>query len=70
MGLYRQRLDESIGVVLALMTKREKRIQKIRQNPRTVRYDDLVAVMEDYGFVLRESGGSHVFADCVLDENV
>lgn len=52
------------------MTKREKRLQKIRQNPRNVRYEDLVTVMEDYGFTLRESGGSHVFADCAIDDTV
>lgn len=44
------------------MTKREKRLQKIRQNPRNVPFDDLKSVLEDYGFVMRTGKGtSHRF---------
>ncbi len=41
------------------MTKREKRLQKIRQNPRNVSFDELRQVLEDYGFELRRINGSH-----------
>ncbi|MCA9912537.1 MAG: type II toxin-antitoxin system HicA family toxin [Anaerolineae bacterium] len=42
------------------MTKREKRLQKIRQNPRNVRYDDLITVLEDFGFTIHHGKGSHI----------
>ena len=41
------------------MTKREKRLQSIRQNPRNVAFDDLRQVLEDHSFVLDRSSGSH-----------
>lgn len=41
------------------MSKREKRLQRIRQNPRNVAFRDLQAVLEDYGFVLDRTSGSH-----------
>jgi predicted RNA binding protein YcfA (HicA-like mRNA interferase family) len=41
------------------MTKREKRRQKIEQNPKNVRFNDLQRLLEDYGFTLKRSKGSH-----------
>ena len=41
------------------MTKREKRLLKIRQNPKNVSFEDLRTILEDYGFVLKRSTGSH-----------
>ncbi len=41
------------------MSKRAKRLQRLRQNPRNVAFRDLQAVLEDYGFVLDRSDGSH-----------
>ena len=41
------------------MTKREKRLQKIRQNPKDVSFEDLRQVLEDYGFEYDRSKGSH-----------
>ncbi len=43
------------------MTKREKRIEKIRRNPKNVRFEDLDQVLQDYGFERRQprSGSSH-----------
>ncbi len=41
------------------MTKREKRLAKIKQNPKDVSFDDLKLVLEDYGFELLRSSGSH-----------
>jgi predicted RNA binding protein YcfA (HicA-like mRNA interferase family) len=41
------------------MSKREKRLQKLRQNPNHVDQDTLDRVLTDYGFVKREGKGSH-----------
>ncbi|CAG1009332.1 hypothetical protein ANRL4_04025 [Anaerolineae bacterium] len=41
------------------MSKRAKRLQRIRQNPRNVSLRELQAVLEDFGFVLDRSSGSH-----------
>lgn len=41
------------------MVKKEKRLQKIRQNPKNVRYDDLVNCLLDYGFTIDGEGTSH-----------
>lgn len=41
------------------MTKREKRLQKLRQNPKNVSFEDLQTVLEDFGFELIRSSGSH-----------
>jgi predicted RNA binding protein YcfA (HicA-like mRNA interferase family) len=51
------------------MSKREKRLQKIRQNPKNVSFDDLKLVLEDHGFWLDHATGSHhVFKVQVSDE--
>jgi len=43
------------------MTKREKRIKKLFQNPKTVPFKELDRVLQDTGFGLRQpgSGSSH-----------
>ncbi len=41
------------------MSKREKRLQKIRQNPRDVSMSELEQVLKDYGAWLDRSDGSH-----------
>lgn len=43
------------------MTKREKRIKKLFQNPKTVPFKELDKVLKDAGFSLRQpgSGSSH-----------
>jgi hypothetical protein len=41
------------------MTKRQKRLQRIRQNSNNVSLDDLRKVLEDYGFEYRQTVGSH-----------
>lgn len=44
------------------MTKREKRLQKLRQNPRNVLFDELRQILEDHGFILaRVTGSHHIF---------
>ena len=41
------------------MSKREKRLQKIRQNPKDVSFDELNQLLQDYDFELRRVTGSH-----------
>lgn len=43
------------------MTKREKRIKRLFQNPKTVPFKELDRVLKDSGFTLRQpgSGSSH-----------
>lgn len=41
------------------MTRRQKRRQKIAQNPKNVRFEDLRRLLEDYGFELKRTKGSH-----------
>jgi hypothetical protein len=42
------------------MTKREKRLAQMVNNPRTVRPEDLEAVLLDAGFAKRSGKGDHV----------
>lgn len=49
------------------MTKREKRLQKLRQNPKNVSFDDLRSVLEDFGFELVRSSGSHHSFNIMID---
>lgn len=41
------------------MSKRKKRLERIRQNPKNVSFQDLRQVLEDHGFVLDRVVGSH-----------
>jgi predicted RNA binding protein YcfA (HicA-like mRNA interferase family) len=41
------------------MSKRQKRLQKLRQNPKDVSFDDLKQVLEDFGFEHVRTVGSH-----------
>lgn len=51
------------------MSKRQKRRVRIQQNPQNVRFEDLRTLLEDYGFVLdRSSGSHHTFKIQILDE--
>ncbi len=53
------------------MTKREKRLLRIRQNPKNVQFDELHTIIEEYGFVLKRSSGSHhSFQVKVGDEDI
>jgi predicted RNA binding protein YcfA (HicA-like mRNA interferase family) len=42
------------------MSKQDKRIEKMRQNPKNVRYNDLTNVLENIGFRMIGQAGSHV----------
>lgn len=41
------------------MSKRKKRLERIRQNPNNVSLEDLRKVLDDYGFEYRQTVGSH-----------
>jgi predicted RNA binding protein YcfA (HicA-like mRNA interferase family) len=41
------------------MAKRDKRLQKLRQNQKSVSYDDLKQVLLDHGFEIDRVAGSH-----------
>jgi hypothetical protein len=41
------------------MSKRQKRLQRLRQNPTNVSLDELRQVLEDFGFEHRHTTGSH-----------
>lgn len=48
-----------------------KRRRGIAQNPKNVRFEDLRKLLEDYGFELKRTKGSHhSFVGSVLDEKV
>ncbi len=50
------------------MTKTDKKNQKIRRNPKNVKFQDLVSWLEDNGFALdRVSGSHHVFIHPVIE---
>lgn len=38
------------------MTKRQKRVQKLFQNPKTVSFKELDKVLKSFGFKMRQSG--------------
>lgn len=39
--------------------RRQKRRHKIAQNPKHIRFEDLRRLLEDYGFELKRTKGSH-----------
>lgn len=50
------------------MSKRQKRLARIRQNPQNVSLDDLRRVLEDYGFEYKQTVGSHYTFSVVIGE--
>ena len=40
----------------------ERRLRRARQNPKNVRFNDLVRIYEDHGFIVRTGKGSHCVA--------
>ncbi|MBL1136225.1 MAG: hypothetical protein D8M56_13030 [Chloroflexi bacterium] len=45
--------------VRIILSKKEKRLQKIRQNRKNVSFEELAQVLEDWGFLFVRSKGSH-----------
>ena len=52
------------------MSKRKKRLERIRQNPKNVSLDDLRLVLEDYGFEYKQTVGSHYTFSYILGGQV
>ena len=52
------------------MAKRDKRLQKLRQNPKNVSLDELRQVLENYGFWLDGVVGSHYIFRANFGERV
>jgi len=48
------------------VSKRQKRLERLRQNPKNVSLDELQQVLEDYGFVFRQAVGSHYTFSVVI----
>jgi hypothetical protein len=48
------------------MSQRDKLLEKIRNNPRQVRFEDLDLLLKQYGFVCRQprGGSSHYVYSC------
>jgi predicted RNA binding protein YcfA (HicA-like mRNA interferase family) len=51
------------------MKKHEKRLQKARNNPNAVSYNDFVSILENAGYTLRMTKGSHRVAYRKLEES-
>ncbi len=52
-------------------SRRQKRRRRIVQNPKNVRFEDLQHLLEDYGFALKRTKGSHhSFVGYVNDEKL
>jgi predicted RNA binding protein YcfA (HicA-like mRNA interferase family) len=41
------------------VSKKQKRLEAVRNNPRDVRFDDVVALVLSVGFKFRQTRGSH-----------
>ena len=44
---------------MLIMTKKIKQIYKIKSNPKSVKFNDLITLLEEYGFELKRVSGSH-----------
>ncbi len=49
------------------MSKRRKRLERLRQNPTNVSLDDLRHLLEDYGFNYKQTVGRHYTFSYMLD---
>jgi hypothetical protein len=54
------------SIKIKLVSKRRKRLERIRQNPKNASLEELRGILEDYGFHYRQSVGSHYTFDYVL----
>ncbi len=52
------------------MSKRKKRLERIRQNPNNVSLEALRQVLEDYGFEYKQTVGSHYSFSVVIGGRV
>jgi predicted RNA binding protein YcfA (HicA-like mRNA interferase family) len=49
------------------VSKSKKRLEKLKQNPKNVSFDDLRLVLEDFGFELKGVVGSHHTFSITID---
>jgi len=53
------------------MSKKRKRLEKLRKNPKNVSFKELKQALEDYGFEMRPSSGtSHHFFKAEIGDKV
>ena len=53
------------------MTKTDKLNQKIRKNPKNIKFQDLISWLEDNGFSLdRVNGSHHIFVHPIIETPV
>jgi hypothetical protein len=53
------------------VSKKKKRLEKLRRNPKNVSFEELSQVLEDWGFKLdRISGSHHHFLARISEQNV
>jgi predicted RNA binding protein YcfA (HicA-like mRNA interferase family) len=66
------RSEEKGGLgIMTEHSRRQKRRRKIAQNPRNICFDDLKRLLEDYGFELsRTKGSHHSFVGMIEDSKV
>lgn len=50
------------------MSKRRKRLERMKNNPRNVSFAELRSILEDYGFEMARSSGSHFTFKVMIDE--
>ncbi len=50
------------------MSKRQKRLERLRRNPNNVTLADLRRVLEDYGFLYRQTVGSHYTFSVIIGD--
>jgi predicted RNA binding protein YcfA (HicA-like mRNA interferase family) len=48
------------------MSKREKRLSRLRHNPKSVTFEELTQVLGDFGFNLKRSKGSHYIFEAII----
>lgn len=52
------------------MTKRDKRLKKLRQNPKDASFEEIKQILEDFGFIhVRTSGSHHTFIAIIDEKN-
>jgi predicted RNA binding protein YcfA (HicA-like mRNA interferase family) len=49
------------------MSKRKKRLERLRKNPKVVTIEQLRQVLEDHGFILKRIKGSHYLFEIELE---
>jgi predicted RNA binding protein YcfA (HicA-like mRNA interferase family) len=47
--------------------KKAKRLQKARQNPKGVTFEELVQILDDHGFTINRTNGSHYLFERITD---